>query len=288
MNKTRKHRRHIGDKLFAAATRAALALCFAILTFLLGAIILKGVQAISLSFLFMPATDFGASGGILYQIIGSFLLVSVAAALVLPFAVGTALYRSEYVLNPRSQRLIDLALYSLNAIPSVTYGVFGLILFVNILGTGISWFVGSVILAMMMLPIVTITAYQSMQAISDDYRENAAALGLTRAQQIRSVILPQSLHGIVTGLLIGLARAIGETAPIMFIATAFSGVTVPRSLLEPVASLPTHILALAQQATNPDALRNAWGASLTLVLSVMMFSALAYYARFKLSHLSQK
>jgi len=288
MNKTRKHRRHIGDKLFAAATRAALALCFAILAFLLGAIILKGAQAISLSFLFMPAADFGASGGILYQILGSLLLVSVAAALVLPFATGTALYRSEYVRNPRSQRLIDLALYSLNAIPSVTYGVFGLILFVNIFGTGISWLVGSVILAMMMLPTVTITAYQSMQAISNDYRENAAALGLTRAQQIRSVILPQSLHGIVTGLLIGLARAIGETAPIMFIATAFSGVTVPRSLLEPVASLPTHILALAQQATNPDALRNAWGASLTLVIFVMMFSAMAYYARYKLSHFSQK
>jgi len=280
--------RHIGDKVFAAATRAALGLCFAILAFLIGAIILQGAKAMSLSFLFMPARDFGASGGILYQIIGSLLLVIVAAMLVLPFAIGTAIYRSEYELNPRRQRLIDLALYSLNAIPSVTYGVFGLILFVNIVGTGISWFVGAIILAMMMLPTVTITAYQSMAAISDDYRENAAALGLTRTQQIRSVILPQSLHGIVTGLLIGLARAIGETAPIMFIATAFSGVTVPQSLLEPVASLPTHILALAQQATNPDALRNAWGASLTLVMLVMIFSALAYYARFKLTTLSHK
>lgn len=274
--------RHRGDRIFAAMTRAALGLCFAILAFLMGAIILKGAQAISLQFLLMPARDFGASGGILYQIIGSLLLVSVAAILVLPFAIGTAIYRSEYERNSRRQRLIDLTLYGLNAIPSVTYGVFGLILFVNIFGTGISWFVGSIILAMMMLPTVTITAYQSMAAIPKAYRENAAALGLTQAEQVRSVILPQSLHGIVTGLLIGLARAIGETAPIMFIATAFSGVTVPYSLLEPVASLPTHILALAQQATNPDALRNAWGASLTLVSLVMIFSALAYYARFRL------
>jgi len=280
--------RRLADQVFASATRAALGLCFAILAFLIGAIILKGVQAISLSFLLTPARDFGASGGILYQIIGSVLLVVVAAVLVLPFAIGTALYRSEYVRSPRRQRVIDLALYSLNAIPSVTYGVFGLILFVNIFGTGISWFVGSIILAMMMLPTVTITTYQSMAAIPNNYRENAAALGLTRAQQVRAVILPQSLHGIVTGLLIGLARAIGETAPIMFIATAFSGVTVPRSIFEPVASLPTHILALAQQATNPDALRNAWGASLTLVMLVMMFSALAYYARLKLTTLSHK
>ncbi|MEP1229855.1 MAG: phosphate ABC transporter permease PstA [Litorimonas sp.] len=288
MSNVRRYKRNIGDKVFAAATRGALGLCFAILTFLIGAIIWQGGKAISLEFLLMPAQDFGASGGIFYQIVGSLLLVIVAAVLVLPFAVGTALYRSEYVSSARRKRLIDLALYSLNAIPSVTYGVFGLILFVNIFGTGISWFVGSIILAMMMLPTVTITAYQSMQAISDDYRENAAALGLTRAQQIRSVILPQSLHGIVTGLLIGLARAIGETAPIMFIATAFSGVSVPRSLLEPVASLPTHILALAQQATNPDALRNAWGASLTLIMLVMLFSMMAYYARFKLMTFSRK
>jgi len=280
--------RRIGDRIFAAANRAALGLCFAILAFLIGAIIIKGAQAISLQFLLMPARDFGASGGILYQIIGSLLLVGTAALLVLPVAIGTALYRSEYERNPARCRLIDLALYSLNAIPSVTYGVFGLILFVNIFGTGISWFVGSIILAMMMLPTVTITAYQSMAAIPNSYRENAAALGLTQAELVRSVILPQSLHGIVTGLLIGLARAIGETAPIMFIATAFSGVTVPYSLFEPVASLPTHILALAQQATNPDALRNAWGASLTLVALVMMFSALAYYARFKLRTFSHK
>ena len=280
--------RRFASRIFAGATRTALGLCFAILTFLIGAILLKGAMAMSLSFLLTPARDFGASGGILYQVIGSLLLVVTAAILVLPFAIGTALYRSEYEKNPRRKRIIDLALYSLNAIPSVTYGVFGLILFVNMFGTGISWFVGSVILAMMMLPTVTITAYQSMAAIPNSYRENAAALGLTRAAQVRSVILPQSLHGIVTGLLIGLARAIGETAPIMFIATAFSGVTVPRSLLEPVSSLPTHILALAQQATNPDALSNAWGASLTLVVLVMIFSALAYYARFKLTTLSHK
>ncbi len=279
--------RSLGDRIFAAIMRAALAVCFIILAFLLGAIILQGARAISFHFLLMPARNFGASGGIFYQIIGSLLLVSVAALLVLPIAVGTAIYRSEYE-RGKSSQLLNLALYSLNAIPSVTYGVFGLILFVNILGTGISWFVGSIILAMMLLPTVTITTYQSMIAIPTHYRENAEALGLTKAQIIWSVILPQSLHGIVTGLLIGLARAIGETAPIMFIATAFSGVTVPHSLLEPVASLPTHILALAQQATNPDALRNAWGASLTLVIFVMLFSGLAYYARSKLSTLSQK
>ena len=172
-----------------------------------------------------------------------------------------------------------MAIFSLNGIPSITYGLFGLIVFVNVLGMGVSWLIGSILLAMMILPTVTVSTYQAMRAIPNIYRENAVALGLSRSQMIRKVILPQSWHGVVTGLLIGLARAIGETAPIMFVATAFSGVTWPRSIYEPVSTLPTHILALAQQATNPDALRNAWGASLTLIILVMILSSLAFFAR---------
>ena len=274
--------------LFAAVTRLSLLVCIGILAFLLITITIQGIRAFSLSFFLTPARDFGASGGILYQISGSLLLVIVAGLLVLPFAVGTAIYRSECVQSERVKRALDQAIFCLNSIPSVTYGLFGLILFVNIFNTGISWFVGSIILAIMMLPTVTITTYQAMNSIPDFYRENGFALGLNRMQVIRRIVLPQSFHGVTTGLLIGLARAVGETAPIMFIATAFSGVTVPNSLNEPVSTLPTHILALAQQATNPDALRNAWGSSLTLIILVMIFSSLAYVARLKFKTLSQR
>ena len=280
--------RAMNDKIYAAVTRLALLICLGVLAFLLISITFQGIKAFSLQFFLLPARDFGASGGILYQIIGSLLLVVVAALLVLPFAVGTAIYRSECVKSERLKRALDLAIFCLNSIPSITYGLFGLILFVNIFGTGISWFVGSIILAIMMLPTVTVTTFQAMNSIPDYYRENGYALGMNRLQIIRRIILPQSLHGIITGILIALARAIGETAPIMFIATAFSGVTVPNSLNEPVATLPTHILALAQQATNADALRNAWGASLTLIILVMLFSALAYFARLKFKTLSQR
>jgi len=281
-------KRLIKDKIYAAFTRIALLLCLSVLVFLLLTITVQGFKAFSLKFFLTPARSFGASGGILYQIIGSLLLVLVAALLVLPFAVGTALYRSECIKSEPLKRALDLAIYCLNSIPSVTYGLFGLILFVNIFNTGISWFVGSIILAIMMLPTVTVTSFQAMNSIPDHYRENGYALGLNRIQIIRRIILPQSLHGIITGILIALARAIGETAPIMFIATAFSGVSVPKSLNEPVATLPTHILALAQQATDPDALRNAWGSSLTLIILVMLFSALAYYGRMRFKTLSQR
>ena len=258
--------------VYANALRTALFISLAILVFLIGSILWEGAKALSFDFIFSKATDFGAAGGIRYQLIGSLILIGVAALLVLPLAIGTAIYRSEYIKSQQWGRRIDLAIFSLNGIPSITYGLFGLIVFVNILGMGVSWLIGSTLLAMMILPTVTVSTYQAMRAIPNIYRENAVALGLSRSQMIRKVILPQSWHGVVTGLLIGLARAIGETAPIMFVATAFSGVTWPRSFYEPVSSLPTHILALAQQATNPDALRNAWGASLTLIILVMILS----------------
>lgn len=276
--------RYFSEKCFAFAARLSLIICASVLLFLLGSIAVKGLGALSLEFLFSPAREFGKSGGIFYQIFGSLLMVLVAAALVLPLALGTALFRHAYCVKAGAAKALDQSLYALNAIPSVTYGIFGLIFFVNVLGTGISWFVGSIILAIMMLPTVTLSAFQAMDAIPKAYNENAAALGLTRTQIVTRVTLPQSFHGVVTGLLIALARAIGETAPIMFIATAFSGVTVPRGLAEPVSTLPTHILELAQQSANADALRNAWGASLTLVLLAAIFSALALSLRSRLTH----
>lgn len=280
--------RHAKERCFAFIVRLALLMCAGILTFLLGSILVKGLGAISLEFLFTPAKEFGRSGGIFYQILGSLLMVLVATLLVLPLAIGTSLF--QYAFNTRKGigYFLEQSLYALNAIPSITYGLFGLIFFVNILNTGISWFVGSMILAMMMLPITTLSTYQAMSTIPKIYHENAAALGLKKSQIIRRVTLPQSLHGIVTGSLIGLARAIGETAPIMFIATAFSGVTVPRSLAEPVSTLPTHILELAQQSTDPQALQNAWGASLILILLVGSFSLLALFSRSRLQTQGRK
>jgi len=274
--------RHAQERGFALLLRASLFTCGAILFFLLGSIVVKGIGALSLEFLFMPAKDFGRSGGIFYQIFGSLMMVTAAAAIVLPLALGTALFQISYNSRPEVKYLLEQSLYALNAIPSITYGIFGLIVFVNVLNTGISWFVGSIILAIMILPTATLSTYQAMSAIPKIYHENAAALGLNKSQIIRRVTLPQSFHGLVTGLLIGLARAIGETAPIMFIATAFSGVTVPQSLVEPVSTLPTHILELAQQSTDPQALQNAWGASLVLLILVAGFSGLALFFRSRL------
>ena len=264
--------RSFKSRFFAALALSALGLATLTLLSLLGLIIVKGAGAINLDFLTQSSRNFGASGGISDQIIGSLLMVVIAGLLVLPVSLGLALYMSEIIKSARARRAAKTILLTLNTVPSITFGIFGLVFFVTILGTGISWFVGSIILAFMMLPTVTLASYQSLNAIPSIYRENGYSLGFTQSQTFTHILIPQSFHGTVTGLLIGLARAVGETAPIMFVATAFSGVGFPSALHEPVSTLPTHILALAQQATNPEAVANAWGAALVLILIVMGFS----------------
>lgn len=267
------------NRLVTGSTVFAVVLCSSLLLFFFGVIAWKGGSAISLDFLLSASTNFGAGGGILYQLLGSLLLVVTAAALSFPIGLGTAIFKSEYLKGTQWQKISNILIYGLNGIPSIIFGIFGLIFFVNFLSIGISWFIGSIILALMILPTITLAAFQSLNAIPTIYRESSLALGFNKWQMITRVLLPQGINGAITGLFIGLARAVGETAPIMFIATAFSGVQLPSSILEPVTALPTHILALAQQATNPIALQNAWGASFILMALVVLFSSVALSIR---------
>ncbi|WP_452225056.1 phosphate ABC transporter permease PstA [Lacinutrix chionoecetis] len=274
------------NSVFKCTIWAAGLVSITILLFLITTLIWKGFSAISFDFLFSESKNFGSEGGIVYQIIGSLLLTLCAAAISFPLALGVAIYKSEYIKNKNIQTFTDTIIFSLNGIPSIIFGIFGLIFFVNVLQTGVSWFVGGIILAIMILPTIILSSYQSIKSIPITYRENASALGLTKWKVVRTVIFPRAINGAFTGLLLGLARAIGETAPIMFIATAFSGVSFPQSLMEPVSSLPTHILALAQQATNPQALQNAWGSSLVLVTLVFVFSISALVRRIQYSKIN--
>jgi len=267
------------NRLFTSLSLVAALFCLVILCFLFSIVACQGLPALSFDFVLSPARNFGAEGGILYQLLGSLLLVSCAGLISLPLALGIAIYKSEYLHNSHIQKISQLMLYALNAVPSIVFGIFGLIFFVNILHTGLSWLVGSIILALMILPTITLASYQSMNSIPHSYRETARALGFNTWQVVTQVVLPQAVGGAITGLFIGLARAIGETAPIMFIATAFSGVTLPHALNSPVSALPTHILALAKQATHPQALANAWGASLVLLILVLLFSVSALLSR---------
>jgi len=273
--------RHHLNTVFCLSCKAALSTCFLVLIFFLARITWNGISTIDFGFLFSPSKNFGMEGGIFYQITGTLLMVAFAGMLSLTLALGTALFQSEYLENRFLQKALKMLIYGLNGIPSILFGIFGLIFFVIILSMGISWFVGAMVLAMMILPTVILSTYQSINSIPESYRETALALGFNKWELIMKVLIPQGFGGATTGLLLGMGRAAGETAPIMFVATAFSGVEFPYSFAEPVSTLPTHILALAQQASNPQALENAWGASFVLLFIVMILNGSALYSRIK-------
>ena len=147
------------NQLFTSLSCLAAMFCLTILCFLLVVIISQGLPALSFEFISSPARSFGAEGGILFQLLGSLLLIVCAGLISLPIGLGVAIYKSEYLQNSSGQHLSHLLLYALNAVPSVVFGIFGLIFFVNILHTGLSWFVGSIILAFMILPTITVSLY---------------------------------------------------------------------------------------------------------------------------------
>jgi len=256
------------------------AVAVSLLFIILGYILWHGTPAISLSFLTEGSRDFGAGGGIFYQIAGTIILMVTAGVISLPIALGTALFSHEYM-SPTYKKNTDLLIYALNGVPTIIFGLLGYILIGGVLHLGVSWVTGSVILAIMILPTMAISIDEAISAMPVKYREAAIALGLGRWHFISAVLLPRALPGVLTGLFLGLARAAGETAAIMFTATAFSGVGLPRGLSEPVATLQTHILVLAGEATNPRALTNAWGTALVLVILVLVLSLMAMLVRTK-------
>lgn len=243
----------------------------------------KGGPALSWGFLTEQIRLVGAAGGIFWNLVGTIILLVSAFVVCTPIAISVALLECVWVKNERVKRQLSLLLYTLNGVPSIVFGIFGFIVFVQWCGWGKSWLAGGLVLAMSMLPTVTIAIIERIKAIPVKYLQAASGLGLSQPQVVWSVILPQSVSGIVTGSLLALARAAGETAPIMFTATIFAGATLPTAIKEsPVLSLPYHIFILAQDSFDPDVGAKIWGAALVLLGLVLLLSLIALPARLKM------
>lgn len=273
----RRWQERIAWVFMAGATFGGVALLLLILVIVLW----QGGPALSIEFLTTASSGFGETGGILFQIVGTCLLMAGAVAVCLPVVLGSVLFQTEFVRSLIFKKIFRLFIYSLNGVPTLLFGLIGYIVFGLLLETGVSWLTGVLILAVMILPTLHVSLQESVEAIPVHYREAGQALGLTPWQMIVSVILPQSFFGLVTGALLGLARAGGETAAIMFTATAFSGAGWPESWSEPVATLQTHILVLAQEAINPQAITNAWGSAAVLMGIVMLLIGSALFLRMR-------
>ncbi len=275
--------RNFTGRVVPAVSALCAMIAVVVLLFILGAILVRGVPAVSWQFVTESIRLVGAAGGIFYNLIGTAILIVTAAAVCTPLAMGIALTHSVYIRQPGVRHTLGLILYALNGVPSILFGILGLIVFVKGLGWGKSWLSGGILLGLMILPTVTVALIERIKVLPAKYIEAARGLGLSRSQTIRSVILPQSASGLVTGLLLGLARAAGETAPIMFTATIFAGATWPTGVREsPVLSLPYHIFILAQDSFDPAVGAKVWGAATILLLLVFLLSAVSLPMRLRI------
>jgi phosphate transport system permease protein len=265
---------------FACCAAGAVTVSFFLAIF--GFILFKGLPGLSWNFLSSPMKEAGLSGGVLYQMAGTGLLIATALAVCVPLALAAAIASNGYLTGP-ARRVFLLFLQLFHGAPSVLFGIFGYFLFAKFLGWGKSWLAGGIILGMMILPTVALACYEGMKRVPREYIENGKALGLGPAALVWSLWVPQSLSSLASGLLLGLGRAAGETAPVMFTAAVFSGATLPRGVADsPVVCLSYHIFNLAQEAYQAQALRQAWGAALVLTLITigLSFAALPFRLRF--------
>ena len=275
--------RRAQDRLLALVCGASAFFVCALLLGVIAVIFQRGAPALSWHFLTEQIRQVGAQGGIFYNLVGTVILIATAGILCSPIAIGLALIERVYLRNERVRRALSVFLYTLNGLPSIVFGIFGFVVFVKWMGWGKSWLGGGILLAAMILPTVTIALIERIKAVPQKYLEAAAGLGLSETQIVWAVVLPQSWSGLLTGLLLGLARAAGETAPIMFTATIFAGATLPHGLKDsPVLSLPYHIFILAQDSFDPSVGTKLWGSALVLLALVLILSLAALPSRLKI------
>jgi phosphate transport system permease protein len=274
-------REHLSEKIiqkiaFGFVTLAAF-IVLAILVIILQDIIVNGLPAISWEFLTQPPKDLGRAGGIFPAIVGTLYLVLGAIAIALPLGVGAAIYLVEYTREGRITKVIRTGVDLLNGTPSIVFGLFGFAFIVLYLNVGVSLLAGQVTLALMVLPTVIRTTEESLKNIPQSLREGSLALGATRWQTISQVVLPPAVPGIVTGAILSIGRAAGETAPIMFTAVVFSSRFLPDSVFEPVMALPYHLFILATNV--PGSSTNKYGTALVLLMLVIGFYSVAIIVR---------
>ena len=231
-------------------------------------VISNGIGAINIEFLTQFPKQSGRAGGIYPAILGTFYLAIGAIAIALPVGVCAAIYLTEYTKEGIITKIIRICADLLNGTPSIVFGLFGLAFFIGIFGFQKSLLVGQIILSFMILPTIIRTTEEALRAVPNSLREGSYALGATRWQTIKRVVIPPSVPGIMTGSILGIGRAAGETAPIMFTAAIFASRFPPTSLMKPTPSLPYHLYILATNVSDSKA--NQYGTALVLIIVVLM------------------
>lgn len=252
----------------------------AILILILGFIITKGIGVISWDFLTKAPEEGMTKGGIYPAIVGTLCLVAGSSLFSFPIGIMSGIYMNEYASGSKIAAFIRIMTNNLSGVPSVVFGLFGMALFVNTLGFGDSILAGSLTLGLLSLPLVIRTTEESLKAIDNNFREGSLALGATKLQTIRKVILPMAFPNIITGLILSIGRVSGETAPILFTVAAYFLPKLPDSIFDQVMALPYHLYVISTSGTDIEASRGiAYGTALVLIAIVLLVNLLANFLR---------
>lgn len=243
-------------------------------------IIQKGLPAINWQFISDIPRQGMRAGGIFPAIVGTLYLVTGAIIFALPIGLLAAIYLSEYSKDNILNRLIKLAIVNLAGVPSVVYGLFGLALFVVFLKFGASLLSGSLTLGIMILPVIITTSREALESIPYSFREVSLSLGASKWQTIRHIVIPNAIPGILTGTILGLGRAAGETAPILFTVAAFYLPQLPGSIFDQAMALPYHLYVISTQVPNVDE-KVRYGTAFVLLALVLFMNLVAIIIRYK-------
>ncbi len=278
--KSRAARNKAWELLAAGLIRAVSYSIVVVIGYIVLDIVVKGLPAVNWDFISTFPRKSGSEGGILPAIVGTAYLVAGAIVVAMPLGMASAVYLSEYASQGRFTRIIRLAIITLAGVPSIVFGLFGLGLFVIFFGFGASILSGSLTLAFMILPTIIVSSEEALRAVPQSLREGSLALGATRWQTIYRNVLPYALPGMFTGSILGVGRAAGETAPILFTVAAFYLPRLPSSVFDQVMALPYHLYVLATQLPEAEkVLPLQYGTALVLLLLVLIFNLAAIVLR---------
>jgi phosphate transport system permease protein len=272
--------RYFKQTIFFGVVRLSALIITVALIGILTYIFFHGFRAISWDFLTLPPTDSMTAGGIMPAIVGTLYLTIGAISVALPLGVVSAIYLTEYAKQGRWIRIIRIGVNCLAGVPSVVFGLFGLGFFVVFLKFGSSILAGSLTLGILILPTVIGASEEALKSVPQTFREASLALGVSKWSTIARIVLPSALPGILTGSILGVGRAAGETAPIMFTAAAFFTASLPKSIFDEVMALPYHIYVLATAGTHIEQTRSLqYGTVLVLVGLVLGIDLIAILIR---------
>jgi phosphate transport system permease protein len=241
---------------------------------ILGMLIYKGGSVISIDFLFTSPTDGMTAGGVFPALLGTVWIVGVALLASVPIGIAAAIYLSEYAADNWFTRMINLAIVNLAGVPSIVHALFGVGAFVVFFGFGTSILAASLTLAIMTLPVVIVSTRESLMAVPQAFREACWSMGATRWQTIRRVVLPNSVSGILTGVILEVSRTTGETAPIMFTGAVFFTPFLPQGVFDQTMALSLHLFVVATQVPGvPEEL--PFGVALVLIAMVLAMNSIS-------------